>query len=86
MALEEKQIQETKTAGDDFLKLCRPPIDIRNQLDLFYRIEDQSVIVFEIRPCWDDPSEIMEPCSQINFYANTKPVESLLDTVRFKMA
>ena len=59
-ALKENQIREINKAGDNFLKLQRPPAGIRNQFDLAYRIEGQSVIVFEIKPRWDDPSEIME--------------------------
>lgn len=60
MALTEKQIQKIHQAGKDFLKIRRPPVEDRNQLDLIYRIEGQSVIIFEIRPRWDEPSEIME--------------------------
>jgi hypothetical protein len=33
----------------------RPPEEIRNQVDLNYKIEQQSVIVFEIRPVWNNP-------------------------------
>ena len=44
-------------AMSDFMAKRRPPPDIRDKLDLAYRIEGQSVVIFEIRPFWRDPSE-----------------------------
>lgn len=61
MALTEKQIQEVTAAGDAFLEKRRPPVEMRNQLDLAYQIQGQSVLVYEIRPRWNNPSEAMEP-------------------------
>lgn len=55
MALTEKQIQHIAKAGEDFLQKHRPPPEIRPKLDLSYRIIAQSLEVFEIRPCWDNP-------------------------------
>ena len=40
-----------------FLERRRPPIHIRNQLDLSYRIRDLSVIILEIRPHWKNPEK-----------------------------
>jgi len=45
---------------DRFVQSKRPPENIRDQLDLGYRVENQSVYLFEIRPCWDKPQETME--------------------------
>jgi hypothetical protein len=36
----------------------RPPEEIRPQLDIGWRIERQSVFIYEIRPAWNNPSEI----------------------------
>lgn len=44
----------------NYLEEVRPPEEIRKQLDLGYKIEDQSVILTEIRPFWDNPSEYAE--------------------------
>lgn len=44
----------------NYLEEVRPPEEIRKQLDLSYKIEDQSVILFEIRPLWDNPIEFAE--------------------------
>lgn len=43
-----------------FLEKRRPPTEIREKLDISYRIEKQSVIIFEIRPRWDNPSQKIE--------------------------
>ncbi|KAB1157678.1 DUF3024 domain-containing protein [Flavobacterium luteum] len=45
---------------EGFLINSRPPEEIRDQLDLNYRIENQCVIVFEIRPKWNNPTEKIE--------------------------
>jgi Protein of unknown function (DUF3024) len=45
---------------ENYLMENRPPEDIRSQLDLGYKIDGQSVLVFEIRPKWDDSGIIME--------------------------
>ncbi|RCR70726.1 DUF3024 domain-containing protein [Larkinella punicea] len=45
---------------ENYIEKVRPPENIRKQLDLSYRIEDQSVILTEIRPIWNNPSESAE--------------------------
>jgi len=43
-----------------FIEERRPPADIRDELDLGFKIENQSLILFEIRPRWNNPKEKME--------------------------
>jgi hypothetical protein len=38
----------------------RPPEEIRNKVDINYKIEQQSIIIFEIRPVWNNPKEKTE--------------------------
>ena len=45
---------------ENFIERKRPPENIRHQIDLSYKIENQSIIVFELRPVWNDPGKIME--------------------------
>jgi len=52
MALCEYEQALVEVEMDDFLKRKRPPEDIRPQLDIGYKLEDQSVFIFEIRPHW----------------------------------
>ncbi len=53
MALAKEQITEIKKEAAKFLYYKRPPEEIRNQVDLSYHIEEQSVYIFEIRPEWN---------------------------------
>jgi hypothetical protein len=55
--LDKKRIEK---ALDAFLVKRRPPTHIRAELDIGYRIADQSVEVFEIRPQWNDRSVIRQ--------------------------
>ena len=68
MALTEKQLQEVTAAGEAFLKKRRPPVEIRSQLDLAYRTQGQSVLVYELRSVWNNPAEIKEePVAKTTF-------------------
>ena len=60
MALSEFETARAKKTMDGFLARRRPPMDIRHQLDLGYRISGQSVEIFEVRPVWRSPNEKME--------------------------
>ncbi|MGO9444504.1 MAG: DUF3024 domain-containing protein [Thiobacillaceae bacterium] len=55
--LDRKRIEK---AMDGFLAKRRPPPHIRPELDLGYRLIDQSIELFEIRPQWNDRSIIRE--------------------------
>ena len=51
-----------------FLERRRPPPEIRPKLDLGYKIEGQSVEVFEVRPDWQDSSKTMQsPVAKTTF-------------------
>ena len=43
-----------------FLKRKRPPAALRGNVDLDYRIEGQSLFIFEIRPVFNAPGKTME--------------------------
>jgi hypothetical protein len=60
MALSEFELKKIEAALSRFIESERPPPAIRDQLDLGFRIENQSVLLFEIRPRWDKPEEKME--------------------------
>jgi hypothetical protein len=44
---------------ENYISKVRPEPEIRNQLDLNYEIIDQSVILNEIRPAWNNLKEIL---------------------------
>jgi hypothetical protein len=46
----------------------RPPPQIRPELDLGYGLSGQSIEIFEIRPVWKNPEEMMEhPLAKATF-------------------
>lgn len=61
MPFTEFETAQIETAMEPFMAKRRPPPEIRPRLDIAFRIEDQSVIIHEIRPVWDDVSKITEP-------------------------
>ncbi len=68
MAFSESSIQRIENIMDEYLKVSRPPIHIRGKLDIGYRIENQSAVIFEIRPAFNNPSEIIEqPVAKATF-------------------
>ncbi len=60
MALSEFELKRVEKLASKYLEDHRPPSHIRSQLDVGFRISGQSLELFEIRPRWDNPSEILE--------------------------
>lgn len=59
MALNDLDLKRVQKAADAFLACRRPPAHLRDQVDLEYRVQGQSVELLEVRPAWDKPSEIL---------------------------
>ena len=60
MALSEIEIKRIERAVAGFMDRKRPPPHIRPKLDLQYRIEGQSLELFEVRLFWADSSQTIE--------------------------
>jgi len=45
---------------DAFIEKKRPPEEIRDQLDIGYKIEGEVIELFEIRPDWQNPAKKIE--------------------------
>ena len=60
MTLTELERKRFEKAASQFIEARRPAPEIRPKLDLGFRLEGQSIEIFEIRPAWQDPSETME--------------------------
>ena len=56
MAFTEFEIAEYDKLVATFISKRRPPENIRDEVDLAYRITDQSIVIFEIQPAWRDKS------------------------------
>ena len=57
MALSEFERKGVEKLADAFVERRRPPVHMRNELDLGYRVCGQSVELFEIRRLWNNPSD-----------------------------
>lgn len=57
MALSPEQIETIEKAAAKYMYYNRPPLEIRDKLDMGYRIDGQDVYIFEIRPRWNKPEE-----------------------------
>ena len=51
---------------ENAIERMRPPKDIRDKLDLGYRIDNQSIILFEIHPKYNDPTIKIELISCVS--------------------
>jgi len=54
MSLDILQSVEIIETMENYLERVRPRVEIRDQLDISYKIENQSIIIFEVRPRWDN--------------------------------
>jgi hypothetical protein len=45
---------------ENYIQRIRPPEDIRDKLDISYKIDNQSIILFEIRPDFFDLGQKLE--------------------------
>jgi len=57
MSLSEFELKRTKKLVAAFVEKHRPEPHIRQNVDLCFRQEGQSVEIFEIRPRWNSPKE-----------------------------
>ncbi|MCH1918855.1 DUF3024 domain-containing protein [Shewanella sp. A3A] len=60
MALSEFEIKKIEKAAEAFLAVRRPAPSIRDKWDIGWRLEQQSVYIFETRPLWQDPSQYQD--------------------------
>ncbi len=60
MSLSKFEIKRAEKIVSTFIERIRPPQRIREQLDYGYRIENQSVEIFGVRPVWNNSSKQIE--------------------------
>lgn len=60
MAFTQKELEQHRQVVSAFIEKRRPPPHLRHQVDLSFRIENQSIELFEIRPRFNDPQQIIE--------------------------
>ena len=63
--MERKRIENVVTA---FVAKRRPPVHLRDGVDLSFRFDGRSVEIFEIRPRWDNPTQnVEEPAARARY-------------------
>jgi hypothetical protein len=68
MAFDNLQTLEIIETMNIFLESIRPPESIRDQLDIGYLIEENSILIVEIRPQWNKPEIIRQtPVAKTTF-------------------
>ena len=73
MTISEFEIKRYEKIVGQYIEKHRPPAHLRNKVDLAFRIEGQSVIIFEIREKWDQPSKKIESLiAKATFVKNKK--------------
>ena len=74
MAFSEFEKWRYEKAVARYVEKKRPPAHIRPELDLGYKLEGQSVEIFEIRPLWDNPEKKIEEAVAKATYVKSKRV------------
>jgi len=60
MAFSEFEIRKYEKVVGQFIEKRRPPPHVRSQVDLSFRVDGQSVEIFEVRPVWREPEKKIE--------------------------
>ena len=60
MAISEFETKRCEKYVSEYVAKHRPPPHVRNEVDLCYRIEDQSIIIYELRSVWNKPDNKVE--------------------------
>ena len=60
MAFSEFETKRHEKRLRAYIEKNRPPPHVRSKLDLGFRIKDQSIEIFEIRPLWNNPDKKIE--------------------------
>lgn len=73
MALSEHEQYRFEKPIKAYVEARRPPPHIRPELDFGYRINNQSIELFELRPAFRRPAEIIEhPIAKATYVKSTK--------------
>ena len=60
MTISEFEIKRYEKIVGQYIEKRRPPAHVRDQVDLAFRVEGQSVVIFEIREIWNNPEKKVE--------------------------
>jgi Flp pilus assembly CpaF family ATPase len=72
MAFTDTEFLKIQNEMNDFILKRRPPENIRNQVDLAYKIEKQSIIIYEIRKRFQQEGMVDIPIAKATFVVKEK--------------
>ncbi len=72
MTLSEFDTKRCEKLVAQFIEKRRPPPHVRADVDLSFRIDRQSVEIFEVRPNWRDKTKLQEHSTAMATYNNSK--------------
>jgi hypothetical protein len=64
MALTEFETRRVEKVMSEFIEICRPPMHLRKEVDLAFRLDRQTVDIFEIRILPWDPVPLEQPIAR----------------------
>jgi len=67
MAFTDTELLKIQNEMNEFILKRRPPEHIRNQVDLAYKIEKQSIIIYEIRKMFQQEGMVDIPIAKATF-------------------
>lgn len=71
MAISEFETKRCEKYVSEYVEKHRPPAHLRNEVDLCYRIENQSVIIYELRSLWNHADKKIESMVAKTTYIKT---------------
>ena len=75
MSISEFEKKRFSKIVEQYIETRRPPPEIRKELDFSYRLTDQSIELFEVRPTWrGKPGEITEIAIAKTTYVKSKNI------------
>ena len=77
MAISKFEIKRIESIISKFVESKRPPVHIRNKVDLNFRVSNQSVEIFEIRPQYSKPNVKIEISVAKATYVKSREVWSI---------
>lgn len=60
MAISEFELKRCEKYVSEYIAKHRPPPHVRNEVDLCFRIVDQSILIYELRSVWNQPYKKIE--------------------------
>ena len=68
MALNLENTVDIIETMENWMERIRPPQNIQSKLDICYKIDNQSIILFEIRPAFRNPLQFIEiPFAKVTY-------------------